>query len=169
LQWEHGTAAVAPRCEQMHRFRTRTQPILAVAFCAASLLSACGDDAGALPDGCGDGDQILRSLRSAPGSVRLGDARLSDCFQKNASGDELQLVGASFVDAASRLSTRARRHPDGRAALELGYLEAAAHRGGSRTQGIHDELLRRLDQELGAVNTRTRAYRRGKRAGAAAG
>jgi hypothetical protein len=153
----------------MHRFPTRTQPILAAALCAAALLSACGDDPGALPDGCGDGDQVLRSLRSAPGPVHLGGARLSDCLRKNADGDELQLVGASFVDAASRLSTRAHREPNGRAALELGYLDAAAHRGGSRTQGIHNELLRRLDQELGAVDTRTRAYRRGKRAGAAAG
>ena len=153
----------------MHRFRTRTQPILAVVVCAAAVLSACGDDPGALPDGCGDGDQILRSLRTAPGPVKLGDARLSDCFQKNADGDQLQLVGASFVDSASRLAPQARRRPNGRAAVELGYLEAAAHRGGSKTQGIHDELLRRLDQELATVNTRTRAYRRGRRAGAAAG
>jgi hypothetical protein len=160
---------VAPRCEQMHRFRNRTPPILAAVACAAGLLSACGDDPGALPDGCGDGDAVLRALRSAPGQVTVGGARLSECFRKNASGDELQLVGASFVDAASRLSVPARRNPNGRAALELGYLEAAAHRGGSRTQGIHEELLRRLDQERGAVDTHSQAYRRGERAGAAAG
>ena len=153
----------------MHRFRTRIKSILALPACAAALLSGCGDDPGALPDGCGESDQVLSALRAAPALVRRGEARLSDCFRKGADGDELQLVGASFVDAASRLSVRARRRPSGQAALELGYLEGAAHRGGSRTQGIHDELLRRLDQETGAVDTRSRAYVRGKRAGAAAG
>jgi hypothetical protein len=153
----------------MHRFRTRTQSIVVLAACAAALLSACGDDPGALPDGCGDGDQVLRALRSAPGQVRLGGARLSDCLQRGSDADQLQLVGASFVQAASRLSAQARRRPNGRAALELGYLDAAAHRGGSHTQGIHQELLRRLDQELAGVDTRSRAYLRGKRAAQASG
>jgi hypothetical protein len=108
-------------------------------------------------------------LRAAPQQVRVGDGRLSDCLSEEADGGELQLVGTSFVEAASRLAARARRRPEGRAALELGYLVAAAHRGGAHTQGVHDELLRRLDQELVTVNTRAAAYRRGERAGRRAG
>jgi hypothetical protein len=141
-----------------------------MAGCLAALVCGCGDDPGPLPGGCTQGGQALeRALRAAPGQVRVGDGRLSDCLQRGADADQLQLVGTGFVEAASDLAARARRHPDGRAALELGYLVAAAHRGGARTQGVHNELLRRLDQETSAVDTRSRAYRRGKRAGQAAG
>lgn len=157
----------------MHRFHVRTRSRVAIAVsasCLAALLSGCGDDPGPLPTACGEGEQALRTaLRSAPGQVRLGGAHISDCLQKGASGDQLQLVGTGFVEAASRLSDRARRKPEGRAALELGYLVAAAHRGGAHTQGVHDELLRRLDQEANSIDTRSRAYRRGARAGRTAG
>jgi Tfp pilus assembly protein FimV len=158
------------RREQMHWFRTRTLSRIALAAGAAALLAGCGDDPGPVPDGCTEGPApLLRALRSAPGQVRLGDARLSDCLQKGADSGQLELVGTSFVDAASLLSPPARRRPNGGAALELGYLVAAAQRGGSRTQGVHDELLRRLDQELTGVDTRSPAYLRGKLAGQTAG
>jgi hypothetical protein len=154
----------------MHRFRARTHSITAIAACLAGVLSGCGHEQRALPVACTEGAQpLLTALRSAPGAVRLGRGRLSDCLQHGASGDQVQLVGTGFVDAASRLSARARRDHGGRAALELGYLVAAAHRGGATTQGVHDELLRRLDQELGAIDTSSAAYHRGKRAGHAAG
>jgi hypothetical protein len=154
----------------MHRFRTRTQSGITLAACLAVLLGGCGDDPAPLPDGCTEGGQVLlKALGAAPGQVRVGGARLSQCLRKSADGDELQLVGTSFVQAASRLSPAARRRPNGRAALELGYLVAAAHRGGERTQGIYGELLRRLDQELTGIDMRSRAYLRGKRAGQASG
>jgi hypothetical protein len=157
----------------MHWIHVRTRSRVAIAVtasCLATALSACGDDPGPLPGPCGEGDQaLLRALRSAPGPVRLGHARLSDCLQRGASGDQLQLVGTGFVEAASRLSARARQKPEGQAAVELGYLVAAAHRGGAHTQGVHDELLRRLDQEANSIDTGSRAYRRGARAGQTAG
>jgi hypothetical protein len=154
----------------MHRFRSRIQSRAVIAACFAGLLLGCGDDSARLPAACTEGSGPLESaLHAARGGVRLGGGRLSDCFQKSASGDQVQAVGASFVDAASRLAAEARKRPDGRAALELGYLVAAAHRGGDHTQGIHEELLRRLDDELATVDTRSRSYLRGKRAGRAAG
>jgi hypothetical protein len=169
-QWEHGTGIRAGQGEQMHRFRSRIQSRAVIATCFAGLLWGCGDDPGRLPAACTEGDRALVSaLHAAPGQVRLGGGRLSDCLQEGASGDQVQLVGTSFVEAASGLAGRARKRPEGRAALELGYLVAAAHRGGEHTQGIHDELLRRLDQELTAIDTRSRSYLRGKRAGQAAG
>ena len=61
-------------------------------------------------------------------------------------------MGTAFVESAAALAAEARREPEGRSALELGYLVAAANRGGSN-QGVHSELLRRLDQELITVDT----------------
>jgi hypothetical protein len=154
----------------MHRFRSRIQSRVAIATCVAALLAGCGEHQRALPAACTAGGQALQAaLHTAPGQVRLRGGRLSDCLQHGASGDQVQLVGAGFVEAASGLSGRARRRPEGRAALELGYLVAAAHRGGEHTQGVHDELLRRLDQELTGIDTHSRSYLRGKRAGQAAG
>jgi hypothetical protein len=170
LQWEHGTAAPAAQWQQMHRFRPRTPSLVALVCCLAGLPAACGDDPGPLPAGCGAGaGAILRALRSAPARVRVGTTPLSGCFRARATGDEVQLVGTGFVEAASRLSPQAQRRPNGRATLELGYLVAAAHRGRLHTQGVYDELLRRLDQETIVVDTRSPAYRRGERAGHAAG
>jgi len=150
----------------MHRFPSRTKSRSGLLLTLCALAAGCGDSPRQVNAACTEGDGALRAaLRAAPAQVRLGGTRLSDCLTKGADGDELQLVGTSFVEAASGLAVRARRQPEGRSALELGYLVAAAHRGGRTTQGVHDELLRRLDQELVTVDTRARAYRRGKRAG----
>jgi hypothetical protein len=154
----------------MHWFRARTPSVALIALCGFVLVSACGDDRNAVPVACTQGDdELLAALRAAPGEVRVGDGKLSDCLTEDADGGQLQLVGTSFVETASRLAPGARREPEGRDALELGYLVAAAHRGGDHTQGVHDELLRRLDQELSAVDTSARAYRRGERAGRSGG
>ena len=154
----------------MHRFRPRTQSLVALACCLTAPLTACGDDPGPPPAGCGEGGgAILRALRAAPGRVRLGHTPLSGCLRDQADGDEVQLVGTGFVDAASRLSPQAQRRPDGRATLELAYLIAAAHRGRTHSQGVYDEMLRRLDQEATTIDTHSPAYRRGERAGRAAG
>jgi hypothetical protein len=55
------------------------------------------------------------------------------------------------------------------AALRLGYLVGAARRGASETQGVHDELIRRIEQELAGVDRRSPAYQRGYDAGRARG
>ena len=154
----------------MHRLDAKRPSQTAALLCAALILGACGEDDDPLPDGCTEGPAAVRAaLRAAPRDVRLDGARLSDCLTEGASGGELQAVGVSFLGTAARLAPAARREPEGRAALELGYLVGAAHRGGGSTQGVHDELLRRLDQELAGVDTRSGAFRRGERAGSSGG
>jgi hypothetical protein len=137
---------------------------------ATLALAGCTSEESRLPAACVEGEDAVRAaLRTAPEPVRLGGATLSSCLSEEADGEQLQVVGVAFVEAASRLAAEARRRPEGRSALELGYLVAAAHRGGDSTQGVHSELLRRLDGELATVDTSSRAFRRGRRAGQEAG
>ena len=153
----------------MHRFDAKRRSETAALLCAALIAACGGDDDEALPAACSEGPAAVRSaLADAPGPVRLEGVRLSECLGENASGGHLQAVGASFVAAAGGLAPAARRNPEGRAALELGYLVAAARRGGGSTQGVHDELLRRLEQELAGVD-RSSSFRRGVRAGSSGG
>jgi hypothetical protein len=139
---------------------------LALAACAA-VLAACGGGGDEdVPEACTQGeDAVLAALRSAPGEVRLDGVALSECLAEDSEGDEVQRVGSGLLESAAALASRARRDPEGRAALELGYLIGAARRGASGTQGIYSELLRRLDQEADTVDTGSVAYRRGERAG----
>ncbi|HEX2234493.1 MAG TPA: hypothetical protein VHG69_14140 [Thermoleophilaceae bacterium] len=152
----------------MHRFDWK-RPSQTASFLCAALLVACGGDEQPVPAACSAGPAAVRTaLQDAPGPVRLEGVSLSDCLVEGASGGELQAVGTSFVRAASALAPEARRNPEGRAALELGYLVGAARRGGS-TQGVHAELLRRMEQEVGGIDARSDAFRRGERAGRSEG
>jgi hypothetical protein len=149
----------------MHGLVAKRQSQTAALLCAAAL-AACGSDEKEIASACTDGPAAVReALRAAPGEVALGGAPLSDCLGEGADGGELQLVGSAFVGAAEELAAAARRRPGERAALELGYLVGAARQGGASTQGVHIELLRRLEQELGGVDTSSPAFRRGERAG----
>ena len=142
---------------------------LLLAVVAAAVLAGCGAHDEDLPAACTEGSDAVRAaLHDAPDDVRIDGTRLSACLSGSPDGTQVQIVGAAFVESAAALSSRARHRPEGRAALELGYLVAAAHRGGSN-QGVHSELLRRLDQELLMIDTRSRAFRRGQRAGKAGG
>jgi hypothetical protein len=114
-------------------------------------------------------DSIERALARAPARVELGGATLSECFQRGSSSADIQQVGAAYVAVATRLAAEAKREPNGTAALRLGYLVGAARRGSAETQGIHEELIRRIEQELIGVDTRTPAYRRGLEAGRSRG
>jgi hypothetical protein len=152
----------------MHRFDSK-RPSQTAAFLFAALLGACGDGEERIPAACAGGPAAVRAaLRDAPGPVRLEGTPLSDCLVEGASGGELQAVGTSFVQSAAALAPAARRNPQGRAAVELGYLVGAARRGGS-PEGVHAELVRRLEQELAGVDTRSPAFRRGERAGSSGG
>jgi hypothetical protein len=159
-----------PTGDEMQRFDAKRQSqTVAVLLCVA-LVHGCGQDEEQIASACKDGSVAVRkALRDAPAAVRLGGAPLSDCLSEEADGGELQLVGTSFVEAAAALAPSARRRPEGRAALELGYLMGAARRGGSTTQGVHSELLRRMEQELAGVDTRAASFRRGERAGRTGG
>ena len=132
-------------------------------------VSGCGNDRETLPPACGEGAGAVRAaLEQAPGPVTIDGTALSECLTADADGADLQNVGTAFLETAVALTPRARRDPDGRAALELGYLVGAAHRGGDASAGFHSELLRRLDQELAPVR-RAPAFRRGEAAGRRSG
>ncbi len=121
-----------------------------------------------LPAACQSGQEAVRSaLRTAPRPVRLEGVPLSACFDPKSDGAELQSVGTSFVGAASGLAERASARPESYAATQLGYLVGAMRKGAgaSDAQGIHTELVRRVEQELTLVDPGSRALRRGVVAG----
>jgi hypothetical protein len=123
-----------------------------------------------LPQGCRAAEDALgAALAEAPGPVRLGETRLSGCLVKSSDPAEIQEVGAAYLAVAAELAGSATRRPEGAEALRLGYLVGAAHRGAARTQGIHSELVRRLEQEAAPFVADSQAYVRGERAGRRSG
>lgn len=121
----------------------------AIAVLVGGLLvvTGCGGPDDHTPVACLEGaGAYLRALERAPGAVRLGsETPISECLAENQSGGDLATVGSAMVTAATRLDAAARAHPGGAANLRLGYLLGAAERGASRTEGIHADLLRRLN------------------------
>lgn len=123
-----------------------------------------------VPVECKAGPQAVRSaLASAPEPVTLDGVPLSGCLTRASDAGDLQAVGAAYVEVAAELATDARRDPEGPAAEQLGYLTGAVRRGAATTQGIHEELRRRLEQELSIVDTGSAAFQEGERAGRATG
>jgi hypothetical protein len=147
------------------------RPARALALGAALVTAmGCAGEAAdqPLPAACGAGQEAVQAaLETAPRPVRLEGVPLSRCFDPLSDGSELQSVGISFVGAASALAERARRGPESEAATRLGYLVGAMRRGAGRSnaQGIHTELVRRVEQELTLVDPRSRALREGIAAG----
>jgi len=144
---------------------------LAAAMLAALVGLGCArqEDA-SVPDACTAGeDEVRRALEEAPGEVRLDGLRLSECLPTRADAIQVQEVGAVFVETGAHLAEEARADPAGPPALRLGYLVGAVRNAASRTQGIHDELRRRMEQELTLIDTRSPAFREGERAGRTSG
>ncbi|MBS1879637.1 MAG: hypothetical protein JST31_09005 [Actinobacteria bacterium] len=115
---------------------------------AALLLSACG--AGSeptTPPACFEGAAAYaKALSAAPAEVRVnGETLISECFAERQASGDLEAVGEALVTTATRLNGEARAEPGGQANLELGYLLGAASAGSEATQGIHANLLRRLE------------------------
>jgi hypothetical protein len=110
------------------------------------VLVGCGGVDDSTPVACLEGEQsYLGALEDAPGEVELEkDVPISDCLAENQTGGDLANVGAAMLSAATKLNAEARAEPGGEANVELGYLLGAARRGADRTEGIHDELVRRL-------------------------
>jgi hypothetical protein len=134
----------------------------------ALLAVGCGNDEHRVPVACLDGN-VPKALAAAPGEVRVDGTRLSDCFNRAANPSEVQEVGSVFIAAAETLSADARIHPHSAAALRLGYLIGAVRHGAGRTQGIHYETQRRIEQELIGVNTESPEFVEGERAGQRSG
>jgi hypothetical protein len=146
---------------------------LGLLLVAALVAAGCARQGAAdrLPVGCTEGPgKVLDALRAAPRPVRLDGAPLSACLTRHSTGGDLQAVGPTLVSAATTLSDRAARDPEGRAALELGYLVGGLERGaegpGGNTSG---EVVRRVGLELDAVDNRSHALQKGLRAGRATG
>jgi hypothetical protein len=127
--------------------------------------AGCGNEPSQVPVACFDG-HVSRALAGAPGAVLLeGRTKLSQCFTRNAEPAQIQEVASIFIAAASKLAPAARAHPHSASATQLGYLIGAVRHGAGRTQGIHYETERRIEQELIGVNTRTPEFVEGERAG----
>jgi hypothetical protein len=95
---------------------------------------------------------------------------LSTCIERARADAEIQTVGSIYTRVADELAARARASNG--AALRLGYLIGAARRGARRTSGIHEELVRRLEQTVGLggpAPARRPSFNRGLAAGARTG
>src|SRR3712207_392149 len=98
--------------------------------CSVLGLSGCGDEEERPAAACpASPEAVLSALRAAPGEVRAGGERLSACLTEGSDAGDLQRVGVAYVEAAAILARDARRDPEGRAALRLGYLVGAVRRG----------------------------------------
>ena len=134
------------------------------ALLAALALAGCSrEDEADLPAACRLGpDAVRAALEGAPERVRLeGDTALSECLTRTSRQADVLLMGEVYTAAAARLA-------DEDDAVAVGYLLGAVRRGAGETQGIHDELVRRLEQEAGRLSDRE-ALRRGERAGLTSG
>jgi hypothetical protein len=139
-----------------------------VALALALAVPGCGNDHGKLPAACvGSAGSIASALHTAPRHVALTDGTsLSECVDRARSDADLQNLGAVYTQVADALAVEV--PTSDRAALELGYLVGAARRGSAHTNGIHEELVRRLGQAAGpdgAPGARRAAYDRGLGAG----
>lgn len=113
-----------------------------------ALTLGCGSaDEGTTPVACLNGAKpYVKALESAPGAVRLeGDVAISACLVHNQSAGDLANVGETLVQVTTQLNAEARQDPSGAPTVQLGYLVGAIARGAAETQGIHAELLRRIE------------------------
>ena len=119
-------------------------PALGLAAAALAALG-CGEHRPPLSSLCTQSERpITRALRRAPRPVMLADGtRLSQCVANARDAGDLQNFGVVVVRVADRLADRAGADPA--AALRLGYLIGAAERGAAHSEGIHAELVHRLE------------------------
>lgn len=145
------------------RDKSQMRVIAIASACAAVVLAGCGSDKSeSLPPACTEGpDAVVKALAAAPQPVTIDGTPISHCFNRDASGDDVQIVGTNLLAAAQQLADRGEP-------LELGYLVGAARRGASRN-GLGAEIVRRLEAEAAGLGSGRAAYRRGLRAGLAQG
>jgi hypothetical protein len=128
-----------------------------------ALLAGCGSNGTeSLPAACTNGPgAVEKALAKAPAAVTIDGTPISRCFNRDAAGQDVQIVGTNLLAAAQKLA-------DSGQAVQLGYLVGAAKRGSQRN-GLGQELVRRLEAEAPAAGPRREEYRRGLRAGLATG
>ena len=141
-------------------------------FVVALAAAGCGDEDRPLPAVCASGPgPAVRALDTAPGPVRLaGGTKLSSCVERARSDADIQTVGTVLTRTADALAGTMARS-DG-AALQLGYLIGAVRKGARHTSGIHQELVRRVEQAIGLDGPpppRRAAFDRGLAAGERSG
>lgn len=130
------------------------------------LAAGCGEQSADFPAACRQGQEaVAGALASAPGPVRIDGVPISGCMTEGADAADLQELGVAVNGAAARLAGVAAERPESAEAVQLGYLAGALKRGSEQTQGLHSELVRRVDQELVRVDRSSSAFRRGERAG----
>lgn len=103
----------------------------------------------------------MSALAKAPGLVTLKGTPISHCFNKGASGTDIQIVGTNLLGAEQELLAKRRL-------LAVGYLIGAAQRG-ARRSGLGAEIVRRIEAEPSGREMSSPEYRRGLRAGLAQG
>jgi hypothetical protein len=137
---------------------------------AVVLVGGCGGHGSEkLPAACTDGPgAIQKALAAAPAVVRVDGVPISRCFNRDASADDVQIVGTNLIAVADALSAPALQAEEGTAALRLGYLVGASRRGAARN-GLGSEIVRRLEQDTDDLGARSAAYALGLRAGLAKG
>ena len=90
--------------------------------------------------------------------------RLSDCVSRADDDGEIQDVAAGTTTLADQLAADGKTSET--AAVQLGYLIGAVRRGARHSQGIHAELVRRLETAAISVPAgRRAALNRGLAAG----
>jgi len=141
------------------------------AIVAAAIVAGCSTaDENPVPVACkSTPETVRRALREAPEPVTLEGTPISDCFTRASDPGDIQAMGIALTETAADLSGPARANPEGNAAVQLGYLIGAVREGASATQGIHDELARRVEQELAGVDTSSGAFATGEQAGRESG
>jgi len=139
-------------------------------FAVIAVLAGCGSEPSrSVPAACRDAPAtVVRALARAPGEVRVGGTRISDCFAPGSDPADQEALGLTLLPAVRDLAAEADADPNGPAALRLGFLIGAVRRGAARG-GVYAELQRRLEQELVGVDTGSPGYASGERAGRAHG
>jgi hypothetical protein len=142
----------------------RRSPAAAAVLALALAATGCASTRQSYPSECSNGPAALRTaLAKAPdGDVSIEGVKLSDCLVQNGDAGPLESFGGSVIEVAIGLADRA-HGGDVRSTTQLGYLRGALIRGAD--PGLHDELLRRVDQELLRVDVTSPAFRRGEAAG----
>jgi len=128
-----------------------TSALVCLAGLAALVLAVagCGHKEESTPVACLEGSKAyLTALEEVPAEAEVrvgGESLISECLTENQDTGDLSQVGEAMIDAATTLNAEARTQPGGEAPIELGFLLGAVERGEEGSEGIHSDLLRRLE------------------------